>query len=76
MKNSLTNKYFAVFVILSFLIYVMSNGEWCVPIFAWIYPILFLYMIDLNHTRKYILSFVLYMPLDLLSSLEEPLEWT
>ena len=41
MKNSSKNKYFAVFIILSFLIYVMSNGEWCVPIFAWIYPILF-----------------------------------
>ena len=30
----------------------MSNGEWCVPIFAWIYPILFLCMVYLNHTRK------------------------
>ena len=41
MKNFIKNKYFAVFIILSFLIYVMSNGEWCVPVFAWIYPILF-----------------------------------
>ena len=30
----------------------MSNGEWCIPIFAWIYPILFLCMIYLNPTRK------------------------
>jgi len=51
-SNYLKNKYFAAFIILSFLIYVMSNGEWCVPIFAWIYPILFLCMVYLNHTRK------------------------
>ena len=60
MKNLLKNKYFAVFIIFSFLVYVMSNGEWCVPIFAWIYPILFLCMVYLNHTRKVylIISFI------------------
>ena len=52
MKNSSENKSFAVFIILSFLVYIMSNGEWCIPIFAWIYPILFLCMIYLNRTRK------------------------
>jgi apolipoprotein N-acyltransferase len=52
MKKTLENKYFAVFIIFSFLVYIMSNGEWCIPIFAWIYPILFLYMIYLNRTRK------------------------
>ena len=52
MKNSSENKTFAVFIILSFLVYIMSNGEWCIPIFAWIYPILFLCMIYLNRTRK------------------------
>ena len=52
MKKFFKNKYFSVFIVLSFLIYVMSNGEWCVPIFAWIYPILFLCMVYLNHTRK------------------------
>ena len=52
MKKFFKNKYFSVFIILSFLIYVMSNGEWCVPIFAWIYPILFLCMVYLNRTRK------------------------
>jgi len=52
MKKFFKNKYFGVFIIFSFLIYMMSNGEWCVPIFAWIYPILFLCMVDLNHTRK------------------------
>ncbi|MDE5938592.1 MAG: hypothetical protein K2H37_05885, partial [Lachnospiraceae bacterium] len=46
------NNRFAVFIILTFLIYVMSNGEWSIPIFAWIYPILFLHMLSLNHTRK------------------------
>ena len=51
MKNSSENKSFAVFIILSFLVYIMSNGEWCIPIFAWIYPILFLCMIYLNRTR-------------------------
>ena len=50
--NPLKNTYFAVFIVLSCLVYVMSNGEWCVPIFAWIYPILFLSMIYFNHTRK------------------------
>ena len=40
MKNLLKSNRFAVFIILTFLIYVMSNGEWCIPIFAWIYPIL------------------------------------
>lgn len=53
MKNSSENKTFAVFIILSFLAYIMSNGEWCILIFAWIYPILFLCMIYLNRTRKY-----------------------
>lgn len=52
MKKFFKNKYFSVFIILSFLIYVMSNGEWCIPILAWIYPILFLHMLSLNHTRK------------------------
>ena len=52
MKNLLKSNRFAVFIILTFLIYVMSNGEWCIPIFAWIYPILFLCMIYLNRTRK------------------------
>ena len=52
MKKTLENKYFAVFIIFSFLVYIMSNGEWCIPIFAWIYPILFLCMIYLNPTRK------------------------
>ena len=52
MKKTLENKRFSVFVILSFLVYIMSNGEWCIPIFAWIYPILFLCMIYLNRTRK------------------------
>lgn len=52
MKKTLENKYFAVFIIFSFLVYIMSNGEWCIPIFAWIYPILFLCMIYLNRTRK------------------------
>ena len=52
MKNLLKSNRFAVFIILTFLIYVMSNGEWCIPIFAWIYPILFLCMIYFNRTRK------------------------
>lgn len=52
MKKTLENKYFALFIIFSFLVYIMSNGKWCIPIFAWIYPILFLYMIYLNRTRK------------------------
>ena len=52
MKNLLKNNRFAVFIILTFLIYVMSNGQWCIPIFVWIYPILFLHMLSLNHTRK------------------------
>ena len=30
----------------------MSNGEWCIPIFFFFYPILFLCMIYLNPTRK------------------------
>ena len=46
------NNRFVVFIVLTFLIYVMSNGEWCIPFFAWIYPILFLHMLSLNHTRK------------------------
>lgn len=52
MKKTLENKYFAVFIIFIFLIYIMSNGKWCIPVFAWIYPILFLRMVYLNHTRK------------------------
>ena len=60
MKKFFKNKYFSVFIIFSFLVYVMSNGEWCVPIVAWIYPILFLCMVYLNHTRKVylIISFI------------------
>lgn len=51
-KKFSENKSFVVLVILGFLIHIMSNGEWCIPIFAWIYPILFLSMIYLNRTRK------------------------
>ncbi len=36
MKKTFENKYFAVLIIFSFLVYIMSNGEWCIPIFAWI----------------------------------------
>ena len=49
---AMKNNRYAVFIILTFLIYVMSNGQWCVPIFVWIYPILFLHMLSLNHARK------------------------
>ncbi|MCX4327367.1 MAG: hypothetical protein OSJ45_08745, partial [Lachnospiraceae bacterium] len=52
MKNLLKSNRFAVFIILAFLIYVMSNGEWCISVFSWIYPILFLHMLSLSHTRK------------------------
>ena len=55
------NKSSIVFIIFSFLIYVMSNGEWNIPIFAWLYPILFLCMITSNNTRKvYIIIISIY----------------
>lgn len=33
---------FPIYIIISFLIYLLSNGEWSIPVFAWVYPVLFL----------------------------------
>ncbi len=52
MKSHMKDSSFAVFAIFSFFIYVMSNGEWSIPLFAWIYPILFLCMIYFGNTRR------------------------
>ena len=43
---------FLIYIIISFLIYVLSNGEWNIPIFAWVYPVLFLGMSYFDKTRK------------------------
>lgn len=49
-------------MILSFFIYVLSNGEWAIPVFAWIYPFLFLLMLRAGHSRKmYFIVFGIYV---------------
>lgn len=52
MKQFLKKHSFFVYIIISFLIYVLSNGEWNIPIFAWVYPVLFLGMGYFHKTRK------------------------
>lgn len=52
MKQFLKKHSFLIYIITSFLIYVLSNGEWNIPIFAWVYPILFLGMGYFDKTRK------------------------
>lgn len=44
--------------LLSFVINVFSNGKWCIPIFAWVYPVLFLYMLYSYHSVK--ILFILF----------------
>lgn len=46
------NNRFLICIILSFFTYIMSNGQWSIPVLAWIYPILFLYMLYFNHSKK------------------------
>lgn len=46
------NNRFLICIILSFFTYIMSNGQWSIPVLAWIYPILFLYMLSFNHSKK------------------------
>ncbi len=52
MKQFLKKHSFLIYIIISFLIYVLSNGEWNIPIFAWVYPVLFLGMGYFDKTRK------------------------
>lgn len=46
------NGKFILYVILSLFIYIMANGEWSIPAFAWIYPLMFLYIIHSRPSRK------------------------
>ncbi|MDE5909953.1 MAG: hypothetical protein K2H52_14605 [Lachnospiraceae bacterium] len=52
MKQFLKKHSFLIYLGISFLIYVLSNGEWNIPIFAWVYPILFLGIGYIDKTRK------------------------
>lgn len=50
--NRLKKHSFLIYIIISFLIHVLSNGEWNIPIFAWVYPVLFLGIGYFVQTRK------------------------
>lgn len=39
-----SNKNLIIVISLSCVTYVLSNGEWSIPVFAWIYPVLFLWL--------------------------------
>lgn len=43
---------FILCIVLSLLTYIMSNGVWSIPIFAWVYPILFLSMLHFDGSIK------------------------
>lgn len=43
---------FFVCIIISFFIYVMSNGQWSIPVLAWVYPILFLHLLHSDNSKK------------------------
>lgn len=51
-KHMKYNRNLLMLILLSLVIYIYSNGEHSIPIFVWIYPMLFLYMIDLYHSQK------------------------
>lgn len=44
-KNIRFNSKLIIITILSFIIYILANGVWCIPLFAWIYPVLFLWLV-------------------------------
>lgn len=46
------NGKFILYVILSLFLYIMANGEWSIPVFAWIYPLMFLYILHSRPSRK------------------------
>lgn len=51
-KHIKSNVKFTILIFLSFITYVLSNGKWSIPVLAWVYPILFLYMANACHSRK------------------------
>lgn len=52
---------YIVCFLLSFFTCLMANGRWSVPFLAWIYPILFLYLLHAFHSRKiYLMIFAIY----------------
>ena len=59
MKQFLKKYRFLIYMIISFLIYVLSNGAWNIPIFAWVYPVLFLGIGYFNKTRKSYFAIIL-----------------
>lgn len=59
LKHFLEKNSFLIYIIISFLICVLSNGEWNIPILAWIYPVLFLGMGGFDKTRKTYLAIIL-----------------
>lgn len=58
-EDKMTLYGFLIYIIISFLICVLSNGEWNIPIFAWVYPVLFLGMGYFDKTRKMYFAIIL-----------------
>lgn len=41
-----------IIIILSFITYILANGVWCIPLLAWIYPALFLWLVQSYPSSK------------------------
>lgn len=60
-KYRKNNSKLIIVTILSLVTYVLSNSEWSIPVFAWIYPVLFLWMIQSCSSAKgYFIIFGIY----------------
>lgn len=53
-----SNKNLIIVISLSCVTYVLSNGEWSIPVFAWIYPVLFLWLAHLGSFSK--VNFIIF----------------
>lgn len=59
-KNRLLRSICLIF--LCFVVFIFSNGQWSIPVFVWIYPILFLCVINYHRKLKaYFIIFAMYM---------------
>ena len=51
-KNIRFNSKLIIITILSFITYILANGVWCIPLLAWIYPVLFLWLVQSYPSSK------------------------
>lgn len=56
-----SNKNLINAIIISLITYVLSNGEWSIPVLAWIYPVLFLWVVhSCRPIKAYLIIFGIY----------------